>query len=89
MSIKPSATPVRAHKLPLSEEDLNDINRIAEKAFIATRQWIEMYEETSPEECFIEAYVDGKEISADHNGENKLAVKHQIVIRSMGEYTNG
>lgn len=88
MSTNPSATPVRAHKLPLSDEDLNDINRIAEKAFIATRQWIDMYEETSPEECFIETYVDG-DVSIDQNGESKLAVKHQIVIRSMGEYTNG
>lgn len=89
MSINPSAIPVRAHKLSLSDEDMGDINKIAEKAFIATRQWIEMYEETSPEECFIEAYVDGDSITADDNGENRLNVKHCIVIRSMGEIING
>lgn len=80
--------PTRVHRVPITEAEMANINNLAEKVFIATRQWIEMYEETSPEECFIEASPVGG-VSVDINGETKLTIQHSIVIRSKGDFIRG
>lgn len=76
-----SPTTIRRHQIQITEEEMKDIRKVAEKTFVATRQWMDMFDEHSPEECFIESVPDESHVTVGANGQSRLVIQHFVVVQ--------